>query len=177
MQKQDLRASRRASPLLVTAGVVIILLVVFLYGLRGGTPLEGRLAPGFRLALYDGSEVSLESLRGQVVVLNFWASWCQPCQEEAPILERAWRAYRDRGVLLLGVNVKDVPKASSAFIEQFGISYPNGPDPYERVAHAYRVFGYPETYVIDAEGRVQKRYIGAIDETALQAILDELLSR
>ena len=177
MQKHVPRLLVRPSQVLAVAGVAIILLLVFFYGMRGGRPLEGRPAPGFRLALYDGSETSLSDLRGQVVVLNFWASWCEPCREEAPTLERVWRAYRERGVAFVGVNVKDVPKGSSAFIEKFGITYPNGPDPYDRIARAYRVFGYPETYIIDVDGRVQKRYIGAVDEVTLRAALDELLPR
>jgi len=177
MQRHILRVPGRASQALVVAGVALALLVLFLYGVRGGAPLEGRPAPDFSLAPYEGSEISLDSLRGQVVVLNFWASWCEPCREEAPALERIWRAYGKRGVAFVGVNVQDTAKGSLAFIEQFDITYPNGPDPYERIARAYRVFGYPETYVIDRDGRVDKRYIGAVDEAALQAALDGLLAQ
>jgi cytochrome c biogenesis protein CcmG/thiol:disulfide interchange protein DsbE len=177
MERPSLRLPEPTSRILLIGGVVVVLLVALFYGMRGGRPLEGRPAPGFTLSLYDGSEISLNGLRGQVVVLNFWASWCEPCREEAPTLERVWRAYRERGVAFVGVNVKDVPKGSSAFIENFGITYPNGPDPYDRIARAYRVFGYPETYIIDVDGRVRKRYIGAVDEVTLRAALDELLPR
>ena len=85
-------------------------------------------APDFRLNTFDGQTLQLSDLRGQAVVINFWASWCIPCRDEAPILEKTWREYRDRGVVLVGVAYLDDEKPARDFITEFTITYPNGPD-------------------------------------------------
>ncbi|PYN07014.1 MAG: hypothetical protein DME06_17805, partial [Candidatus Rokuibacteriota bacterium] len=114
---------------------VVPVLGLLAYGFRVNphdipSPLVGRPAAPFVLRTFDGRDVSLERLRGRVVVLNFWASWCYPaCYEEAPALERSWRAYRDREVSVVGVAIQDQPDAARKFIADFSLSFPNAPDP------------------------------------------------
>jgi cytochrome c biogenesis protein CcmG/thiol:disulfide interchange protein DsbE len=112
-----------------------------------------------------------------VVVVNFWASWCAPCRDEAPVLERIWREYKDKGAILVGVNVNDVTTKAMAFIEEFNITYPNGPDPYNRISRAYGITGVPETFLIAKDGRLAKHYIGPISDARLRAALEELLQQ
>lgn len=160
---------------LITVIVALFLLLAsVLWGLGGG-PLDEGPAPPFSLGLFDGGEFSLEDLRGQVVVINFWASWCAPCREEAPILERAWRAYKERGVTFIGVDYMDAEPWARAFIEEFDITYPNGPDLDSKIAHAYRIRGVPETFIVDREGDIAHLQIGPIDEATLVEVLDSLL--
>jgi cytochrome c biogenesis protein CcmG/thiol:disulfide interchange protein DsbE len=115
----------------------------------------------------DGSEITLSDLRGQVVVLNFWASWCAPCRREAPAFQHVWETTHDQGVVFVGVTYHDVPDASLSFIEEYRITYPNGADEMGRISSAYGVSAVPETYVIDREGRLAWSQIGEVQAEAL----------
>ncbi|GBD40411.1 Thiol:disulfide interchange protein CycY [bacterium HR38] len=108
-------------------------------------------------------------------MLNFWASWCYPaCYEEAPVLEATWRRYRDQ-VLFVGINTQDKEGDALRFIEQFGLTFPQVFDPRGRVGVDYGMYGVPETFVIDREGRVVVRHAGAIDQATLEQYLKEVL--
>jgi cytochrome c biogenesis protein CcmG/thiol:disulfide interchange protein DsbE len=159
----------------------IALLWLLAYGFRTNpreipSPLVGRAAAPFSLALFDGGRFTLAEHTGEVVMLNFWASWCVPCREEAPLLEATWRAYHDRGVLFIGVNIQDSEEAARAFLREFGVTYPNGPDPGGRIAIDYGVYGIPETFFIGREGRILAKHIGAIGPERLATSLDATLA-
>jgi peroxiredoxin len=138
--------------------LVSALLTVLVWRLTHRTPppKAGAAAPAFSLARLDGSgRVSLASLRGKTVVLNFWASWCDPCKREAPTLERVWREYRGRGVVVLGVDSGDARSDARRFLAAHGITYPIVVDPDQLVAaDSYGVPGLPVTFVIDPAGRI-----------------------
>jgi cytochrome c biogenesis protein CcmG/thiol:disulfide interchange protein DsbE len=139
------------------------------------SPLTSRAAPSFTLTLFDGRTVALEELRGKVVLVNFWASWCVPCRTEAPSLEEGWRKYRDRGVVFLGVNIQDKEPDAIRFVEELGITYPNGRDASGKISIDYGVWGIPETFVIDRQGRITYKHVGALDLSILTAKLDQAL--
>lgn len=137
------------------------------------SPLLAKPAPGFTVPRFDGGTISLQELRGKVVFLNFWASWCPPCREEARLLEEAWQRYKDRGVVFLGVNIQDREVDARAFLREFGVTYPNGIDHGSKIAVDYGVYGLPETFFIDREGNITYKHIGAIGWETLAAKLDE----
>ena len=157
----------------------------------GSKAVSGGSAPGFELPLLDGSGVLTDSdLRGKLVVINFWASWCIPCREEAPLLEKAWKSYRDEGVIFLGVNIKDAESDAKSFVKDFGITYPTVRDLDQTLTNAFGVKGLPETFFVDhrwtfigAVSGVQTGdqqgtvILGAISEDELFSNLDVLLRR
>ncbi len=118
-------------------------------------------APGFRLTDADGAPRTLESFRGSVVLLNFWATWCIPCRDEMPVMERLHRAYRERGLTVLGVNFKESAREVRAFLEKLGVSFGTILDMDGAVSGTYRVRGLPVTFLVDREGRLLWKAIGA----------------
>jgi len=161
---------------------VVPVLVLLAYGFRTDprdipSPLVGKPASSFKLTAFDGKPVALESLRGQVVIVNFWASWCYPaCYEEAPSLERAWKTYKDRGLMVVGINYQDKDEPAKRFLTQFGHTFPNAPDPGSRVSVDYGVYGVPETYFIDKKGRVRFKQVGPVSDETLKSQIERLLA-
>ncbi len=113
-------------------------------------------APDFTLTTLDGGQIKLSSLKGRVVVVNFWASWCGPCREEAPVLERIWQQYKDKDVVIVGVAYTDTEKNAKAYLQQFGNTYPNGLDIGTKIYELYNCQGVPETFIIDRDGNVAR---------------------
>jgi cytochrome c biogenesis protein CcmG, thiol:disulfide interchange protein DsbE len=141
------------------------------------SPLIDRPAAAFQLQSFDGQPVSLSGQRGRVIVLNFWASWCVPaCYDEAPVLERGWRDYRDRGVAVIGIDIQDTAEAARKFMANFGLSFPNAPDPDGRVSIDYGVYGVPETFFIDRDGRIRAKHVGAVTDEVFRTQVDRLLT-
>ena len=138
--------------------------------------LRQRDVPGIALRSLDGQDVQLTDLRGQVVVLNFWGSWCIPCREEAPALERAWQATRDNDVQFVGVNVWEAESDARNFIREQRISYLNVLDPAGRLAVELGLTGIPETYFVNREGKLVRRWIGPITDDRLQSMVAEIAS-
>lgn len=139
------------------------------------TPIVGRPAPAFDLQTLDGQRVSLADLRGSPVVLNFWASWCIPCREEAPLLTAAAGNYRPEGLRILGVVYQDSAENARDFMARYGQTYPGLLDPEGRTAIDYGVFGLPETFFIDRAGIVRSRQVGAVTEADLQRQIEGIL--
>jgi cytochrome c biogenesis protein CcmG/thiol:disulfide interchange protein DsbE len=140
------------------------------------SPLMGRPAAPFTLKTFEGDAVSLEGFRGKVVVVNFWASWCYPaCYEEAPVLERNWRAYRDRDVVVLGVDIQDTAEAARKFIRDFGLTFPNVRDVDGKVSVDYGIYGVPETFFLDRQGRIRAKHVGAVTEEVFRREVERLL--
>jgi cytochrome c biogenesis protein CcmG/thiol:disulfide interchange protein DsbE len=140
---------------LVWVGLVLILIIVGLALARRqqGPVRIGAKAPDFSLTSFDGQTYKLSDLAGKVVLVNFWASWCTPCEQEAADLETAWRYYQPRGdVLFLGVDWTDTEPKAKAYLEKFNVTYPNGPDLGTRISQKYRTTGVPETYIVDKDG-------------------------
>jgi cytochrome c biogenesis protein CcmG/thiol:disulfide interchange protein DsbE len=138
--------------------------------------LIGKQAPSFEARTLDGSRtVRLRDLRGQVVVLNFWSSWCSACIAEHAALTRAWTRFRDRGVVVAGMDFDDARGAAIAFAERLGIGYPVLADPGDRTALAYGVAAPPETFLIGPGGRIESKWVGPVPYDELAARIDSLL--
>jgi cytochrome c biogenesis protein CcmG/thiol:disulfide interchange protein DsbE len=121
-------------------------------------------APDFTLdRLDEDGELQLSSLRGKAIVVNFWASWCQPCKEEAPHLQQVWREHRPRGLVVVGLDSKDFREDGRRFVRRFEWTFPIAFDGPGSVSDDYGVTGYPETFVIDRSGRVVEAFIGAVN--------------
>jgi len=173
---------RRGGIWLFVVGVTVAAVVALLAtGLQrdpasARSPLVGRAAPAFQLPALEGDPVSLAQLRGQVVVVNFWASWCAECHTEQAALSATWDRFRDSGVVVLGVNFQDARDDARDYLADAGITYPNVSDARSRTALAYGLRGVPETFVIDARGRVADRVIGPVDQHRLAASITPLLT-
>ena len=137
-------------------------------------------APQFDLGRLDRQgRLSLASLRGKVVVLNFWASWCAPCKSEAPRFETAWQRWRGQGVVVVGIDAQDFSGDARRFIRRYKLTYPNVHDGPGNVLPKYGVTGFPETFVLDREGKVVEAFVGAVnseeDRARLRAAVDRAL--
>jgi len=142
-----------------------------------GRLISGQPAPDFTLRLLDGSTLTLADLRGRVVVLNFWATWCSPCEKEMPALQAAWAGYQAQGLIVVGVAVQEGEAEVREMAARFGVDFPLGMDPGEHIAAAYGITGVPETFVIDPEGRVAHVHIGPVGASELNRELRSLLER
>jgi peroxiredoxin len=154
--------------------------VLDLFERAGVTELkEGQRGPGLRLAALDGRQSSLEEWRDKVVVLNFWATWCQPCTAEMPTLEALWRAYRERGLVVVGVSVdRGAPRALlDPYVKNLGLTFPILLDPDMATAGAWRVTGIPATFVIRPGGEVVGLAMGAREWNSgeMRALLETML--
>lgn len=157
------------------------LIILLAYGFRTDpkaipSPLVQKAAPSFRIAIYDGDDLSLGGLKGKPVVLNFWASWCYPaCYEEAPLLEATWRKYKDQGLMMVGVDIQDKEANARQFMRRFSFSFPNGPDPGSKISIDYGVYGVPETFFIDRQGRITYKHVGALTPEVMEAQVRAIL--
>jgi cytochrome c biogenesis protein CcmG/thiol:disulfide interchange protein DsbE len=157
-------------------------LALLAYGFRVSprdipSPLVGRPAPAFTLATLGGAPLDLATHRGKVVVVNFWASWCYPaCYEEAPVLERNWRGYRNRGVVVMGVDIQDKREAAEKFVGDLGLTFPVAQDLTGTVTVDYGVYGVPETFFLDRQGRIRLKHVGAVTDEVFQTTVDRLLA-
>ena len=120
------------------------------------------IAADFEFTTFEGEQISLADFRGKGVVLNFWASWCEPCRSEATMLEETWRREKDNGIVFLGLDYLDSEQAALAYLEEFDITYPNGPDIQSKIYRSYLARGVPETFFIDENGKIQEVAVGVL---------------
>ncbi|SEP53540.1 TlpA family protein disulfide reductase [Amycolatopsis saalfeldensis] len=143
------------------------------------TPLIGKPAPDLTLPYLErGSDLAVKSLRGQVVVVNFWASWCVPCREEQPILTAAADAYRNSGVTFVGVSYQDQRNSAVGFLNELGRgeSYHYVTDPGSRAAMEFGIYGIPETFFLDRNGTIVAKITGPADPALLASTLDDIVA-
>jgi cytochrome c biogenesis protein CcmG/thiol:disulfide interchange protein DsbE len=140
-------------------------------------PHPGQMAPDFTLSLLDGSTMALSELRGRVVVVNFWATWCSPCEDELPDLQMVWEKYQEQEVVLVGLAFQEEEAEVRQMASRFGLTYPLGMDMGDRISTAYFITGVPETFVVGPDGRVAYVHIGPVRAEQLMGELDNLLGR
>jgi cytochrome c biogenesis protein CcmG/thiol:disulfide interchange protein DsbE len=161
----------------VFVGITIVFLAAGLLQVFQSQPTNGK-APDFTLTTYNGNRsYTLSELRGQVVVVNFWASWCTSCAEEADDLERAWQEYRDDGVIFLGVAYVDSEAKALEYLEQYNVSYPNGPDLRSKISDAYSIRGVPETFIIDRNGEIVYFAMEPLSYAQLSAEIEKAMAQ
>lgn len=163
---------------IIAFALILALLGLLAWGLRKvqAGPRDSGMAPDFTITGFDGRTVTLSQLRGQVVIVNFWASWCPPCREEAAYLEQTWRKYEGQGVVFIGVDWVDTEKEALAYIDEFDITYINGPDIGTRAAQAYNIQGVPETFFVAKNGELRGVHIGPLKSPQLDEKIEELLA-
>ncbi len=180
MKSKPLIVAGALAAIAVIAGIFVIALN--LVSQQGARPAPGSPAPDFTLTLFPGyraglpEQIRLSDLRGKVVVMNFWASWCVECYKEAEALEMTYRRYKDRGVIFLGIDYLDTEAPALAYLQQYDITYPNGIDVQQQIARAYRITGVPETFFIDRNGIVREVIIAPLTEAQLSAKIEKLLA-
>ncbi len=160
--------------------ILIAFLVMIGLGLRrvqSGPIAVGQNVPDFSLTTFDGKTFNTKDYAGKVILVNFWASWCKPCEQEARELEEAYQYYKPGGeVLFLGVDWVDTEPEALGFISKFGITYPNGPDLGTKIAQMFRIQAVPETYVIDRNGKLAYVKKGPFESTTeITTVIDNLL--
>jgi cytochrome c biogenesis protein CcmG, thiol:disulfide interchange protein DsbE len=180
---------RALSPAPIAIVCVLLALIALLaYGLAQNEPDRGvdealargerSPAPAFELPkLGGGGSESLADYRGKVVVLNFWASWCKPCRDESPLLERWHRRIRDRGATVLGVDILDVTGRAQDFVDEYGLTYPMLKDKDGEGLDKFGVVAYPETFVIDRQGRIAAVARGPVDDAFMRRNVAPLVER
>jgi cytochrome c biogenesis protein CcmG/thiol:disulfide interchange protein DsbE len=164
--------------LIITLLIIAPFLWLLAYGFTRDShyiksPLLAKPAAPFTVTLFDGRKLTLNDLRGKAVFLNFWASWCPPCRAEARDLEAAWQRIKDQDMVFLGVAMQDTEKDSRAFLDEFKITYPNGREASGKMAVDFGVWGIPESFFIDPQGRITYKHVGGIHAELVTAKLEE----
>ena len=159
----------------------LLLLALSLAACAGEDPPEatginlGRVAVDFTLEALDGTEVSPSQYRGDVVLINFWATWCPPCRAEIPDIEDAYRARKDEGLVVLGVSVEQSRSSVAPFVELAGMTYPVLLDELSQVYNTYRAPGLPMSLLLDKDGVIRVRHVGQLSRAQLDKYLDEVV--
>lgn len=175
-QPQSKHASISLGTIVLFFGLALVSVVVLLALIRQQRtqPTSGP-APDFTLTTLSGDTLKLSDFRGSVVVVNFWASWCAPCRIEAPELQAAYDAYKDRGVVFIGVAWSDLEKPAREYLLQYGITYINGLDLGTRISELYAITGVPETFIVDANGNVVQFFYAQLTRDQLGSAIDRAL--
>ncbi|HAL46369.1 MAG TPA: hypothetical protein DCP37_01295 [Dehalococcoidia bacterium] len=166
---------------LTLSGLFVTLLAV---GLTNKSPVTGRSgvtrvgnpAESFSMPLIGGGTFDTAEHLGKPMVVNFWASWCPPCRQESPGFERTWGTYADKGIVFVGVDIQDGEEVAQAYVDEFGLTFPNGRDLDGTITVDYGVIGLPVTFFVDAAGIVQGRWVGALAESKLVDWVEALLA-
>jgi cytochrome c biogenesis protein CcmG/thiol:disulfide interchange protein DsbE len=183
----SVQQKKKRNPGVIAAIVLGAIMLVFLgWRLRdvgAARPVAGDPAPNINMAFFDGYEwqgvesADLNDMRGKVVIVNFWASWCVECRIEADLLEQTWQRYKDQDVVMLGIAYTDLDPDSHRYLEEFNVTYPNAPDLQLRASDDYGITGVPETFFIDRDGVVQHVKLGPVSQSEMDSLINRLLNQ
>lgn len=181
-QTTDRRRGLPAWKVVTAFAILLAFLSLIWWGLRRaqqGPITIGQHVPPFSMITFDGETYNTADLTGKVVLVNFWASWCKPCEQEAAELEAVWKLYEPDGeVLFFGLDYVDTEPEARGYLDKFGITYPNGPDLRTEVSQMFRIRGVPETYIIDRQGNLAHIKIGPYtSQGEIIAALEEVLAQ
>lgn len=179
----DEEEPRRSLPVWVIALAFLLLtgfLILIALGLgrvQSGPITVGQKVPDIELTTFNNQILRTSEMQNKIVVINFWASWCKPCEQEAAELEQAWQQYKTDGkVVFLGVDYVDTETEAQGYLQKFKISYPNGPDLRTKISQMFRIRGVPETYIIDQTGKLVYIKIGPFTSlNEITSVIDPLL--
>lgn len=138
-------------------------------------PLANRPAPDFTLPVLDGTTITLSDLKGQVVLINIWATWCPPCRVEMPVIQATYEQYRDQGFTVLAVDLQEDPATVEAFMRRYGLTFPALLDRDGKVSAAYQAFALPSSFFVDRRGVIRAVYRGPMPRSVLQGTVEQLL--
>ena len=173
--------TRGLSPAWMAGGAIaLIVAVLLIYAVAAGPsepPEVGFPVPDFEFTALDGSTMNLGAQNGDVVVVNFFASWCAPCRQEAAALEQTWREYQDQEVQFYGIAYKDADSKAQAFLDEFDVTYPSTVDTSNRTARDYGVTGVPETFVVGRDGLLVYHFLGPITQAQLSREIERALNQ
>lgn len=153
----------RTTRLLIGAGVVALVLLIW----WGTATMRSSDVPDFAATTLNGSAIRLNDYHGQVVMLNFWATWCPPCRSEMPAIQRAYERYHDQGFTVLAINDAEQPSLIQPFADSLSLSFPIVLDPESRLQDAFAINGYPTSFFIDPKGHLYATHSGMLSETQL----------
>ncbi|BFH61747.1 thiol-disulfide oxidoreductase ResA [Paenibacillus azoreducens] len=163
--------------------IIILLLIVFLGGYAivsqvwgsGGKPTEGSKAPAFDLLGLDGKAHQLDEYKGKAIVLNFWGTWCGPCVKEMPALQAQWEKWKDKGVVVIGINAGEDKLAVENFVNNMQVDFPVLLDPNKESIVAYGISPLPTTFFVSKNGKINKIHLGQLDLATLDKQIEELV--
>ena len=155
----------------------LILIGLGLKRVQAGPIVIGQQVPPIVLTTFDEKNLVTTDMTGKIIVINFWASWCQPCASEAAAIQQAWEHYQPGNqVVFLGVDYVDTKPEAISYLNQYLITYPNGPDLGTRISQTFHIQGVPETYIIDRSGKLAYKEIGPFaSEDSITSVIDSLL--
>ncbi|GGA32424.1 thiol-disulfide oxidoreductase ResA [Kroppenstedtia guangzhouensis] len=163
--------------MLLMVGAVAFAIYKTMSGGEKQTVEEEMEAPDFQLQTLEGKELKLSALRGQTVLLNFWASWCEPCRDEMPAIEKVYEKHKEKGLVVVGINIAESKLTVKGFVRQLDLSFPIVLDKERKVVDQYQIGPIPTSIFIDKEGRVVRNVKGQMDENQLETYVLEALSR
>ncbi len=159
-------------------GLLLVALVFALYSSFVKDPNAvkvGKAAPNFSLQQLNGPEMALSDLKGKGVVLNFWGTWCEPCKKELPALQQQYNQFKDKGLVVVGVNIGESPVAVDPFVKQFGVNFPILLDSESQITKLYRIGPIPTTFFISPDGDVEEIFIGQLNEAMIAQKVSKIL--
>jgi peroxiredoxin len=168
----------RTSIRVAILGVLLIALVFALYTSFVKDPNQvkaGHEAPNFRLQQLNGSVMKLSDLKGKAVVLNFWGTWCEPCKAEMPALQKQYDTHKEKGLVVIGVNIGETPVAIQSFVDQYGVSFPILLDRDLQITKLYRIGPIPTTFFIDRDGEIEEIFVGQMTDTIISQKVAQIL--